>query len=88
MPAGSRGPLLLRLPNWLGDLVLALPVIRAVAPASGTRPLLLVGPAPFESILLPRLPRARYLAWSRGSRYALLAPLRRERPGTALLLMV
>ncbi len=86
MPAGSRGPLLLRLPNWLGDLVLALPVIRAAAPAPGARPLLLVGPAPFESLLLPRLPGARYLPWTRASRYALLAPLKRARAGTALLL--
>ncbi len=86
MPAGSRGPLLLRLPNWLGDLVQALPVIRAAASAPGARPLLLVGPAPFESLLLPRLPGARYFPWTRASRYALLAPLRRARAGTALLL--
>jgi lipopolysaccharide heptosyltransferase II len=86
MPAGFRGPLLLRLPNWVGDLVLALPVIQAAATPEGGRPLLLLGPAPFGSILVPRFPGARYLAWTRASRYALLAPLRRERPDTALLL--
>ncbi len=86
MPAGIRGPLLLRLPNWLGDLILAFPVLEEAAAHAGVRPLLLVGPAPFASLLTPRLPGARYLAWSRASRYALLDPIRRERPGTALLL--
>jgi heptosyltransferase-2 len=81
----GSGPLLLRLPNWLGDLVLALPVVEAAA-RSGARPLLLVGPAAFESLLAPRLPDARYFAWSRASRYALAGALRRERPAAALLL--
>ena len=76
-------PLLLRLPNWLGDLVLAWPVIDAAA-ASG--PLLLVGPPLFEPILRARYPQARYLAWSRSRRYALLPAIRRERPRAALLL--
>lgn len=76
-------PLLLRLPNWLGDLVLAWPVIDAAA-RSG--PLLLVGPRSFEPILRARYPDARYLAWSRSRRYALAGAIRRERPRAALLL--
>ena len=86
MPAELRGPLLLRLPNWLGDLVLSLPVLEAAASHSGARPLLLVGPALYTPLLIPRLPGARYLAWSRASRYSLLGSIRREHPGTALLL--
>lgn len=79
------GPLLLRIPNWLGDLVLAWPVIEAAAARPGARTIL-VGPGAFAPVLVPRLPSARYLAWSRGARYALASALRRERPGTALLL--
>jgi heptosyltransferase-2 len=86
MPAGIDGPLLLRLPNWLGDLILAFPVLEAAASRSGARPLLLVGPAPFEALLTPRLPGMRYLVSRRASRYALVGPIRRERARTALLL--
>jgi heptosyltransferase-2 len=84
-PPGRPGPLLLRLPNWLGDLVLALPVVEAAVRA---RPgaLLLVGPGAFEPLLAPRVPGARYLGWSRASRFALAGPLRAARPATALLL--
>ena len=85
-PAELGGPLLLRIPNWLGDLVLALPVIEAAASHPGARPLLLVGPATFERLLTSRLPGVRYLASGRGSRYALVGPIRRERPRSALLL--
>ena len=80
-PPGA-GPLLVRLPNWLGDLVLAWPVLDAAA----REPVLFVGPAAFESIVIARHPRARYLAWSRSARFALAGSLRRERPRAALLL--
>jgi heptosyltransferase-2 len=83
--AGGGGPLLLRLPNWLGDLVLALPVVEAAAARPGAPPLF-VGPAAFASLLTPRAPHVRYHAWSRGARYALAPVLRRERPASALLL--
>jgi heptosyltransferase-2 len=86
MPEELGGPLLLRLPNWLGDLILALPVIEAAASHSGARPLLLVGPAPFEGLLTPRMPGVRYLVSRRESRYALVGPIRREQARTALLL--
>ena len=75
-------PLLVRLPNWLGDLVLAWPVVEAAAREGA----LFVGPAPFEPILLARFPRARYLAWRRERRYALVGAIRAARPRTALLL--
>ncbi|HET9952399.1 MAG TPA: lipopolysaccharide heptosyltransferase II [Candidatus Eisenbacteria bacterium] len=75
-------PLLVRLPNWLGDLVLAWPVVEAAAREGA----ILVGPAPFEPILLARFPRARYLAWSRERRYALAGAIRAARPRAALLL--
>ena len=78
----ERRPLLVRLPNWLGDLVLAWPVLEAAARGDA----LFVGPAPFEPILLARFPGARYLAWRRERRYALVAPIRAARPGAALLL--
>lgn len=82
MPPPGAGPLLVRLPNWLGDLVLAWPVLDAAA----REPVLFVGPGAFESIVLARHPRARYLAWSRSARYALAGAIRRERPRAALLL--
>lgn len=81
----GRGPLLLRLPNWLGDLVLAFPVIEAVVARPGAATVL-VGPGPFAPLLTARHPGLRYFAWSRGARYALAGALRRERPGAALLL--
>ncbi|MEK7316090.1 MAG: hypothetical protein AAB011_07925, partial [Candidatus Eisenbacteria bacterium] len=82
MPPPGAGPLLVRLPNWLGDLILAWPVLDAAA----REPVLFVGPAAFEPLVLARHPRARYFAWSRSARYALAGILRRERPRTALLL--
>lgn len=82
MPPSGAGPILVRLPNWLGDLILAWPVLDAAA----REPVLFVGPAAFEPLVLARHPRARYLAWSRSARYALVGTLRRERPRTALLL--
>jgi ADP-heptose:LPS heptosyltransferase len=82
VPPTGAGPLLVRLPNWLGDLVLAWPVLDAAA----REPVLFVGPPEFESLLLARHPRARYLAWKRSARYALIGAIRRARPRGALLL--
>lgn len=80
---GSRSrPLLVRLPNWLGDLVLAWPVVDAAA----REPALFIGPAAFERLVLARHPNIRYLAWSRSARYSLAVALRRVRPRAALLL--
>jgi heptosyltransferase II len=82
MSKRGDGPLLLRIPNWLGDLVLALPVIEAAA----ERPLVLVGPEPFREVLEPRFPGIRYLPVSRASRFAQAGAVRRLRPAQALLL--
>jgi heptosyltransferase-2 len=75
-------PLLVRLPNWLGDLVLAWPVVESAARDEA----IFVGPAPFEPMLRSRFPRARYLAWHRDRRYALVSSIRAAGPRAALLL--
>lgn len=75
-------PLLLRVPNWLGDLVLAWPVLDAAA----REPLVVVGPPAFEPLLAARFPNVRYLGWRRDARYALIGAIRREHPRAALLL--
>ena len=82
MSAGTPGPLLVRLPNWLGDLVLAWPVVEAAA----ARGAAFVGPPSFEALFRPRFPGSIYLATTRGRRYALVAPIRSLRPSVALLL--
>ncbi|HZI89354.1 MAG TPA: lipopolysaccharide heptosyltransferase II [Candidatus Polarisedimenticolia bacterium] len=78
-------PLLVRLPNWLGDLVQAWPVVRAAA-EDRDRPAVFLGPAAFASIVMPRFPDVPYVPWSRPRRFAPLGALKRHRPGTALLL--
>ncbi|HEX7076996.1 MAG TPA: lipopolysaccharide heptosyltransferase II [Candidatus Eisenbacteria bacterium] len=82
MTARGPGPLLVRLPNWLGDLILALPVIGAAAESDAV----FLGPAPFEALVAPRFPRSRYVPWSRARRYGPLGALRSLRPRRALLL--
>ena len=81
-PDANRGALLVRLPNWLGDLVLAWPVVDAAARGGA----LFVGPAPFEPLLSARYPRSPFLAWDRARRYALVGAIRAARPRAALLL--
>ena len=83
MSERGDGPLLLRIPNWLGDLVLALPVIDAAA-ADG--PLVILGPEPFRELLEPRYPSLRYLAVSRTRRWAQAGAIRALQPSRALLL--
>ncbi|HXF58667.1 MAG TPA: lipopolysaccharide heptosyltransferase II [Candidatus Saccharimonadales bacterium] len=78
-------PLLVRLPNWLGDLVQAMPVVRAAA-EDPARPALFLGPASFEPLLRPRFPSVPYLPWSRARRFAAAGAIRSHGPGTALLL--
>ncbi|HYQ95818.1 MAG TPA: lipopolysaccharide heptosyltransferase II [Candidatus Eisenbacteria bacterium] len=78
-------PLLVRLPNWLGDLVQALPVVRAAA-EDPSRPAVFVGLAPFLELLKPRFPASAFLPWSRERRFAAVGAIRRHHPGTALLL--
>ena len=78
-------PILVRLPNWLGDLIQALPVVSAAA-GNPSRRAILVGPAGFGPLLTPRFPSAEFIPWSRARRFAAAGALRRARPGTALLL--
>ncbi len=78
-------PLLVRLPNWLGDLIQALPVLNAAA-ADPSRPALFVGPAAFAPLLTPRFPSVPFIPWSRARRLGAAGSIRRHRPGTALLL--
>jgi heptosyltransferase-2 len=82
MTRTERSPLLVRIPNWLGDLVLALPVLEAAAEG----PVIFVGPEVFRDVLEPRFPNARYLATSRADRWAPLSEIRALNPGAALLL--
>ncbi len=78
-------PLLVRLPNWLGDLIQALPVVNAAA-LDPSRPAVFMGPAAFEPLLTPRFPGIPYIPWSRERRFAAAGSIRRHRPGSALLL--
>lgn len=74
--------LYVRLPNWLGDLVLAWPVVAA----AGARGALFAGRPAFEPLVKARFPDAPYLPAARTRRLALARALRARRPGTALLL--
>jgi len=78
-------PLLVRLPNWLGDLVQAWPVVQA-AGLDRSRPALFLGPASFAALVGPRFASSEYISWSRARRFASAGEIRRRRPGTALLL--
>src|SRR5688572_27568670 len=82
MSERGDGPLLLRIPNWLGDLVLALPVVEAAA----EHPLVVLGPEPFRQLLEPRFPSLRYVAVSRARRWSQAGAIRALRASRALLL--
>lgn len=82
MSPTDRAPLLVRIPNWLGDVVLALPVLESAA----RRPAIFVGPDSFREILEPRFPTVMYLAASRDRRSGPLGAIRQAKPGAALLL--
>jgi heptosyltransferase-2 len=82
MSRAVPAPLLVRLPNWLGDLVLAWPVIDAAARDGAV----FLGPEPFRDLVAPRYPEAAYLAVSRARRWSSAGAIRRARPRAALLL--
>jgi len=82
MTRPEDAPLLVRIPNWLGDLVLSLPVLESAAEG----PAIFVGPEPFRDVLEPRFPSVRYLAASRAARWAPLPAIRAMGPRMALLL--
>jgi len=79
---GRERPLLVRIPNWLGDLVLAFPVLEA-ADRDGA---IFLGPEPFREIVAPRFPRSAYLATDRSRRWAARSSIRAASPRAALLL--
>jgi heptosyltransferase-2 len=70
------------LPNWLGDLILAWPVVTAAA----ERGALFAGRPVFEPLFAARFPGSPYLTAARTRRLALARDLRARAPGTALLL--
>ena len=78
-------PLLVRLPNWLGDLIQAWPVVRAAA-RDRDRPAVFLGPSSFAPIVSARFPDVPYVPGSREHRFAAVGPIRELRPATALLL--
>ncbi|HTK69025.1 MAG TPA: lipopolysaccharide heptosyltransferase II [Candidatus Eisenbacteria bacterium] len=82
MSRASEAPLLVRLPNWLGDLVLAWPVVDAAA----RRGAVFAGPEPFRALVEPRYPGSPYVGISRSSRFAAAPSIRRLKPRAALLL--
>ena len=82
MSRAPQAPLLVRLPNWLGDLVLAWPVVDAAARQGAV----FAGPEPFRAVVQPRYPGSSYVGISRARRFAAASPIRRLRPRAALLL--
>jgi len=82
MSRAAEAPLLVRLPNWLGDLVLAWPVVDAAALHGAV----FAGPEPFRALVEPRYPGSPYVDISRARRFAAASPIRRLKPRAALLL--
>jgi heptosyltransferase-2 len=86
--ARDPGRLLVRLPNWLGDVLLARPMLHAIRAAAPQRPVMAVAPAPLLALLEPDRLFERAVPWTRGpaQRRAALAAARAFRPDTALVL--
>ena len=78
------GSLFVRLPNWLGDLILAWPVVTSAAGRPGGA--VFGGPEAFREIVASRFPRSRYIPIDRGRRWASLPDVRAAGPAAALLL--
>ena len=78
--------LLVRLPNWLGDTVMALPALRALRAGLPECQITLVGP--WAPLLFDQGLADRFVAYPRGwrKRLAAIGELRRLRAQTALLL--
>jgi len=79
---GAKGALLVRIPNWLGDLVLAFPVLEAADREGAIFP----GPEPFRDMVAPRFPGSAYLSTDRARRWAARSSIRAASPRAALLL--
>ncbi|MSR61300.1 MAG: hypothetical protein EXS08_02470 [Planctomycetes bacterium] len=67
-PLSGRERVLVRLPNWLGDFVMAEPALRALEPRLAPGALTLVGQAAHLALLDGRFPGARRLALGAGAR--------------------
>lgn len=85
-PALDVRHLVVRLPNWLGDTVMALPTLRALRSGLGGCQITLVGP--WAPLLADQNLADRALAYPRGwgKRLAAIRELRRLRAETVLLL--
>jgi heptosyltransferase-2 len=79
---------LVRLPNWLGDLLLARPLLHALAAQLPRAELRAVGPAPLIALLAPEATRWRLEPWppARAGRDRLVQVLRTWRPDAAVVL--
>lgn len=68
-PSSSSERILIRLPNWLGDLVACLPLVDQAARTLGPN-LTLVAPKPWHGVLADLAPKARLFAPTRSLRDA------------------
>ncbi len=86
LPPGPR--VLVRLPNWLGDVLLARPLLHALGGLTPRAALFGVAPAPLLEILAPEARFAATAAWGRDarSRRACLDRAKRFRAEAALVL--
>jgi len=80
--------ILLRLPNWLGDALLARPLLHAVRAARPDAEIVAVAPSRLLELLAPERTFDRAEPWPEAApaRAALAAQLRRRRPHAALVL--
>ncbi len=81
-PGPAPKPLYVRLPNWLGDLILAWRVVET----AGAEGAIFAGRAAFEPLVRARFPASPYIAVSRRGRYTAAGALRALQPAAALLL--
>lgn len=79
---------LVRLPNWLGDVFMARPLLHALRAAWPQAKILAVGPEPLLAPLTTEGVVDEWLGWPRdpGGRRALTAQVRERRPDVALVL--
>jgi heptosyltransferase-2 len=84
----ARERILVRLPNWLGDALLARPLLHAVRRGRPGAEITGVGPAPLLDLLAGDAILDRAMAWpaDRHGRASVLEAVRRPAPGWALVL--
>src|SRR5262245_9333082 len=87
--AGMDAPrILIRLPNWLGDVLLARPLLHALRASRPDAEIRLVGPGPLLAVLEPDAIAGGSWAWPKDSagRRAVVDAARRFAPAVALVL--